>query len=308
MASQKTTLLKLDSITKTFGHTHAVSQASFSVDAGEVVGFLGPNGAGKSTTIRMIMQEIYPTSGSLELFGIGNSPAAHRHEAIGYLASDMTYEEGLTGEQYLSFVNHLRGGGHEDRIESLCHKLDANLHHRIRTLSRGNKQKIGLIAAVMHQPKLLIMDEPTSGFDPLMQNVFLDLIREHTSAGGGALISSHILSEIQHSADRVVFIADGKILGEQNIHTLLRESPLQIHLRFTSDSLAKTAYTKLTKIADLKLDDQSGDSLRATYRGEVQVLLKALATLKPDQCLIQEPELEEIFMQYYNKPTEKAAV
>ncbi len=159
----------------------------------------------------------------------------------------------------------------------------------------------------MHQPKLLIMDEPTSGFDPLMQQVFLDLIREHTAAGGGALISSHILSEIQHSADRVIFIADGTILGEQNIHTLLRESPLQVHLRFTSEELAKTAHTKLAKLDGFEADDIVGDSLRATYRGEVQVLLKTLATLKPDQCLIQEPELEEIFMQYYNKPTEKAA-
>ena len=274
------------------------------VRAGEVVGFLGPNGAGKSTTIRMIMQEIRPSSGSLQIFGEAHTSSAQRHKDIGYLASDMVYDEGLTGAQYLNYVNHVRGGHHQERIRELCKQLEANTTHRIRTLSRGNKQKIGLIAAVMHRPQLLVMDEPTSGFDPLMQQVFLDIVRAHIQAGGGALISSHILSEVQHLADRVIFIARGKILGEQNIRELLQTSPLQVNLRFNSAAQTKKAQTKLAGLDGITLQKAVEDRLQASYRGATGPLLAVLATLKPDHCLIQESELEEIFMQYYNQPTE----
>lgn len=300
MNTRKTILLNLSKVAKTYGRVQAVKKASFSVRTGEVVGFLGPNGAGKTTTIRMIMQETSPSQGKIELFGKSNTQSEVNHRDIGFLGSDMTYEEGLTGRQFLSLVNHIRGGTHQARIDELVQLLGANLTHTIRTLSRGNKQKIGLIAAVMHRPRLLIMDEPTSGFDPLMQRVFVDIIRDHTKAGGGALISSHILSEVQHLASRVLFISEGTILGEQNIHALLRESALRIYVTFSTPQRAKSSGSILAKLPGMAIESVHHDSIRATYQGNSAALLSALADLKPIQCLIQEPELEEVFMQYYN--------
>lgn len=297
-------LLQLKGVQKHFGRIAAVKNASFQVKAGEVVGFLGPNGAGKTTTIRMILQQIQPNAGVLKIFGRELLPSEHVNREIGFLGSDMAYEEGLTGRQYLEFVNSVRGGGNAQRMHDLAQRLDIDLSRRIRTLSRGNKQKIGLIAAVMHRPKLLIMDEPTSGFDPLMQQVFADLLREHTAAGGGALISSHILGEVQHTADRVVFIADGTVLGEQNVSDLLRDSPQNIQIRFATATAADRARAGLNKLNGLQIKPGKGPVVDATYRGATPVLLTKLAALKPTQCLIQEPDLEAIFMQYYSQPVE----
>lgn len=304
MVASSTPLLKLKHVRKKFGKLQAVRDASFQVLPKEIVAFLGPNGAGKTTTIRMILQNTHPNGGEISWFGKADLPSQIIHRDIGYLGSDMVYEDGLSVKQYLYFVDHIRGGGSISRITDLAHRLDIHLDRKIHTLSRGNKQKVGLIAAVMHQPKLLIMDEPTSGFDPLMQQVFADIMREHVAAGGGALISSHILSEIQHMAHRVVFIAEGTVLGEQSVHDLLRDSPQNIELHFSTQTSAEKARQSLRKLSGIQVNKGKSEAVTATYRGSVPTLLTKLSSLKPDQCIIREAELEEIFMQYYHKPTE----
>lgn len=298
-----TCLLKLKKVRKKFGKVQAVRDVSFQVNAKEIVAFLGPNGAGKTTTIRLILQQIYPNSGDIQIFGKSNLSSQDIMNEIGYLGSDMVYEAGLTGKQYLHFVDNIRGGGSMSRIANLADRLNIDLSRKIQTLSRGNRQKIGLIAAVMHQPRLLIMDEPTSGFDPLMQQVYAEIMREHVAAGGGALISSHILGEVQHLAQRAIFITSGSIIGEQNIRDLLRNSPQKLVLRFGNIGLADKARQSLSKLNGLQITHSKGETILASYRGVATPLLSKLTSLKPEQCTIREADLEEIFMQYYDHPT-----
>ncbi len=223
-------MLEVKNLSKQFGRFEAVKNANFAVDRGEIVGFVGPNGAGKSTTIDMILGLTKPEVGEILINSeiLTQKSAAKLHQKMGFLSTDMNLDRNLTGYEALAFFAHLRGDwtpAVKNNIKKLAVEINANLNKKIKKLSRGNRQKIGLIASIMNAPELLVMDEPTSGFDPIVQSEFIRLLKAHKAQGGSALISSHNLSEIAEICDRVVFIVGGRIVDNQSMNGLREKAP-----------------------------------------------------------------------------------
>src|SRR5664279_636987 len=177
-------ILAIKGVSKSFGQQPVLQDMELSVAPGEIFGFLGPNGAGKTTTINLILDILRPSSGTIELFGTSNRETTATHRRIGYLSGEMVLDDDITGRQYLMFASRTFGGDYTERVRELSERLKANLDIKIGNYSRGNKQKIGLIAALMHRPELLVLDEPSSGFDPLMQEEFISLMEEYRHGGG----------------------------------------------------------------------------------------------------------------------------
>lgn len=216
MSDQQPPLIEMTKATKRFGRFAAVSNVTFAVQSGEIVGFVGVNGAGKTTTISMIMGFIHPTEGSVALFGEPLTPAtAHRaHLRMGYAAGDMELPETLTGQQYLNFVMNQHGKMQPERLEELSAIFKPQLSKKIGSLSRGNKQKIALIAAFVNNPELVVLDEPTSGLDPIMQTAFLDLVRAEQIKGTTIFMSSHYLQEVAEVCSRVLLMKNGELVED----------------------------------------------------------------------------------------------
>ncbi len=289
-------VIELTNLTKNYGKSRGVTDISLSVPEGMVFGFLGPNGAGKSTTINTLVNFTHPTSGSIKIFGKDNIKYGQEiRKDIGFLSSDMALDSGLTGWQQLEYFGSLRGNFDKTYIKTLAKRLDCNLSRKIKTLSRGNRQKVALITALMHKPKLLLLDEPTSGLDPLIQAEFNKIILEHKTAGHTAFISSHVLSEVQELCDRVAFIRQGKIIADKTLDELAEAAPKQIRIICKDEKLA-SRLKKLSGVANLKA---SARHVSFTYTGSVNGLLKALATFDLEDLAIQEADLESTFMHYY---------
>ncbi len=300
-------VLLLDNVTKIFGSSTAVHEVSLAVKSGEVFGFLGPNGAGKSTTIRMILDVLRPTAGTITLFGEPSTNTTATHRRTGFLSGDMVIDENLTGRQYLDFVANVYGKDCSQRIDKLAELLQTNLKVKIGNYSRGTKQKIGLIAAMMHKPDLLILDEPTSGFDPLVQETFAGLIQHFRHRGGAVFMSSHVLSEVQELCDRLAFIKDGKIISVTTTSELTAQAAKRIKI-IADPGVLKAIHP--SHLQGFKLEPSAHPyELHATYRGDVHSLLQLLAMHQLRDVTIREPELEELFMHYYTDeaPTSKEA-
>ncbi|NIK59193.1 ABC transporter ATP-binding protein [Kribbella shirazensis] len=214
-------VIRTRNLTKRFGQRTAVDGLNLDVPSGVVLGYLGPNGAGKTTTVRLLAGLVCPTAGSAIVFGFD---AADRYDAlqrrIGYLPGDFAAYPELTGTQYLDYFAHLYGGVDRSRIQLLAQRFDLDLHVRIRTLSRGDRQKVGIVQAFMHDPDLLILDEPTTGLDPLMQREFHDLVRETRNAGRTVFLSSHVLSEVVAVADTVAILRAGRLVSVWPVQAL----------------------------------------------------------------------------------------
>ncbi len=221
-----TVVLQLTKVSKHFGNTQALRAVSFTVKKGEIVGFVGANGAGKTTTISMLLGFISPTQGEVRLFGqpVHPSSAHQLHTRIGYAAGDMELPAKLTGEQFLDFVGHQSKGSHEKRRKELVEKFKPQLDKKIGTLSRGNKQKVALIAAFMTSPELVVLDEPTSGLDPVMQEVFLQLVREARANGTTIFMSSHYLNEVADVCSRIILMRSGKVIRDLSAKEMLAGS------------------------------------------------------------------------------------
>lgn len=289
-------VLKLEGLTKTFGSSRGVSELNLEVEEGSIVGFLGPNGAGKSTTINMLMGYTKPTSGHAIVFdkNAWRDSVAIRAD-IGFLASDMALDASLTGEQILAYYGELRGNHPKAYIRELAKRLDCNLQRKIKTLSRGNKQKVALIAALMHKPKLLLLDEPTSGLDPLIQSEFNKIILEHKAEGRTAFISSHVLSEVQELCDRMVFIREGQIVANTTFAELTEAAPKQVKLK-SNDAKLATKLRSLKGVTNLRANKQH---VVFAYTGESMPLLECIHGHKLDDITIQDADLENLFMEYY---------
>ncbi len=293
-----TAILSLRGVTKRFGDKAAVADVDITVMSGEIFGFLGPNGAGKTTAIKLILDILRPTRGRIELFGLSNRLTTVTHRRLGYLSGEMVLDDDLTGRQYLLFVASSYGGNYDERIKVLAGQLEADLDVRIGNYSRGNKQKIGLIAAMMHQPELLILDEPSSGLDPLMQEVFIKLIQEYRAGGGTVFMSSHSLAEVQRLCDRVAFIRAGKLVGVAKIDGLNQTSAKKVVVTAGAKQLKELAH-RASILKGATVGETSGNALHLTYGGAMQPLLQLLAKYELEDLTIREPELEEIFMTYY---------
>jgi ABC-2 type transport system ATP-binding protein len=296
-------IVRAEELTKSYGENRGIVDVDFSVDAGEVFGFLGPNGAGKTTTIRLLLDLIRPSSGRLSIFGLDSrrdSVAIRRR--LGYLPGDLRLYERMTGRELLRFFGHLRGSDKISRGEQLAGRLDLDLGRQIKELSRGNRQKVGLLQAFLHDPDLLVLDEPTSGLDPLVQETFQDLVREVTERGGTVFLSSHVLSEVQQVADRVALIRDGRLLLVDTVENLRARSLTHVEVTF-SEPPPRDAFAAVTGVREL---ERHGDVVRFALEGEIDPLVKALARFHLRALDVHEADLEDIFMALYRGETPDA--
>ncbi|HEU4715525.1 MAG TPA: ABC transporter ATP-binding protein [Candidatus Saccharimonadales bacterium] len=296
MTSKTSPALKLSRLTKRYDSKHGIYDINLEVARGEVFGFLGPNGAGKSTTINTILDLLKPQEGTISVLGLDHHADMKKvHARLGYLSGDMETDPSLTGKQYLSYVANLRGGVDESIIDDLAYRLKSDLSAKIRHLSRGNRQKIGLIAALMHDPDILILDEPTSGLDPLIQAEFNAIIREHKERGKTTFISSHVLSEVQSICDRVGFIKEGKLVHVSTLKELMKSSLRNVTVHFAT-KVPREKIAKLKGVSNLRHED---GMLAFAFGGNMNELLQALAAHPIDNLQIAEPDLEDLFMNYY---------
>lgn len=292
------TAVKIQNLTKWYGHSRGIENVSLTINQGEIFGFLGPNGAGKTTAIRLMLDIIRPTSGKVQIFGMDSRLQSQAiHKRIGYLSGDIEMDTHLTGAQYINYMSNLRGGVPKKTINHFIDLLDCDTSKKIRHLSRGNKQKIGLVVALMDDPDLLILDEPTSGLDPIIQTQFNQIIKSLAKKGKTIFISSHILSEVQNTCNRVGFIKEGSLLNVEPLEHLIKKNfkNLKIVLRQKSD---QQQLKKLNNITSAKTD---GMVFTGKLHGNIDSLIKVLSQIKPHDVLIEEPHLEDLFMHYYQK-------
>jgi len=287
-------------LTKTFGDTAALEDLHLEVPAGSIFGYLGPNGAGKSTTMRLLMGLIRPTSGTATVLGL--DVVAEREEVqrrVGYLPGEFTAYRDLTGDQYLKFFASLRGGGHADAYELLAERFDLDLTRPMGTLSHGNRQKVGIVAAFMAEPELLVLDEPTQGLDPLVAHEFLELLREQRDAGRTVLLSSHVLSEVEEVADTVAIIRSGRLLHVAQIADLKVRARRRVELIF--GATAAPPADELRAVHNVVELTVTGSVVELVVEGSMAELLRVSAPHGIERVVSAELDLEGVFMRYYEQ-------
>lgn len=283
-------------LTKRYGNARGIEEVSLEVGAGEVFGFLGPNGAGKTTTVRTLLGLLRPTSGTAQIFGldIGRDSVAIRAR-LGNLPGDFDYEHRLTGQELLDYLGGLRGVKPDVRVAELAERFDAQLDRPLRELSRGNRQKIGLIQALFHEPELLIFDEPTTGLDPLMQEEFLRVVAEERARGATVFISSHDLDEVERVCDRVGVIRAGRLIAVERVAELTGKAYRHVRIEF-ADEVDRSEFDSLPGVRDVELD---GRTITFKAEGELDALVKAAARHRVRDLELRHASLEEIFIAYY---------
>ncbi len=295
----KTTIIELARLTKRYpGATvDALHDVSLRVDAGQIFGFLGPNGAGKTTTISLLVNLIKPTSGRITLFDKDIQQFGLESRArVGYLAGDMALDKALTGWQQLEYFGNLRGLFNKAYVRQLAERFDSDLKKKIKNLSRGNRQKIGLIAALMHQPELLILDEPTSGLDPLIQAEFNKIILERQKEGKTTFMSSHILSEVQELCDQLAIIRAGEVVSHNSLKDIVAAAPRIVTLSGDGAKNMREVVKNLDGTNNITHHDHS---ISFSFTGDINLLLQRLAKQRLRNVTIQNAELEDIFMSFY---------
>ncbi|MHB0976839.1 MAG: ABC transporter ATP-binding protein [Candidatus Aquicultorales bacterium] len=290
-------VVSTSSLTKYYGKQRGVVDLDIEILPGEVFGYLGPNGAGKTTTIRMLLDFIRPTRGDARVFGLDSHIHSQQiREDTGYLPGELMLYEKLTGLDTLRYFANLRGGVDWAFVQKLADRLDYDLSKHVRTLSRGNKQKLGLIQAFMHRPKLLILDEPTSGLDPLMQQEFYRLIKEVRGEGRTVLLSSHVMPEVEHICDRVGIIREGRLIAVKQIEELKAAALRRLEIHFAGP-VPKEAFEGLPGVRDVMVEN---GTLRCAAVGSLDAVIKAAAKFEVVNVVSQEPSLEDIFLTYYS--------
>lgn len=287
-----------DQLTKSYGSSRGIVDVSMTIEAGEVFGFLGPNGAGKTTTIRTLLDFIRPTAGRATVLGLDpHRDSVEIHRRVGYLPGEFSLYEHMTGRDYLGFFATLRGGVDQQVIDALAERLQSDLDTKIASLSHGNRQKIGLIQAFMHQPPLLILDEPTQGLDPIVQQTFHGLVLEAREAGQTVFLSSHVLPEVERVCDRVGIIREGRLIAVEDVGALKTHAVREIELHFAAP-VPTDAFADLPGIRDLEIH---GDVVRCTVSGSMDALIKAAARFEVIDIESHEPSLEDIFLTFYGR-------
>jgi ABC-2 type transport system ATP-binding protein len=293
-----TVVIQTEKLSKSYGSHRGIIDVDLTVERGEVFGFLGPNGAGKTTTIRVLLDLIRPTSGKASVFGIESSvdPIAI-HRRVGYIPGEFTLYDRLTGGQTIAYFANLRGGVDRAYQAALIERFDIDPTRRFKEYSKGNKQKIGLIIALQHRPELLVLDEPTSGLDPLVQQSFYSLVREAKAEGRTVFLSSHILSEVERTADRVAIIRDGQLVKVDSVEGLRDLAHHQVELRFTGP-VPVHAFQALPGVSDVSAEDHV---LRMRVSGPITPVVRAAAEYELLDFVSREPTLEETFLAQYGR-------
>jgi ABC-2 type transport system ATP-binding protein len=294
--------IETEGLTKWYGRHRGIEEVSFEVRSGEVFGFLGPNGAGKTTTIRTLLDLIHPTSGSARIFGLDSRRDSVAIRArLGNLPGDFGFGRETPGREAVKLLSRLRGVDGSDRAEELAERFRADLDRPLGQLSRGNRQKIGLILATFHRPELLILDEPTGGLDPLMQEEFLALVAEERERGCAVFLSSHELDEVQRVCDRVGIVRGGRLVAVERIDELLGKA----RRRFTvevQDPAGLERLRPLPGVADLEI---AGSRATFTATGDLDAVVRELAGHHVVDLEAAHPSLEQVFLGYYDEEEAK---
>ncbi len=297
-------VVSVEHLTRSFGKRRGVIDVGFELGRGEVFGFLGPNGAGKSTTIRLLLGMYRPTSGRMRVFGLDPArDSVSIHRRVGYLPGELALYPRLTGGQHLDRFAHARGLTERRYRDELAERFGAELDRPVQTLSKGNRQKIGIVAAFMHRPELVVLDEPTSGLDPLLQDEFAGLMRETVDDGRTVFLSSHELDEVQRVVDRLSIIKDGRIVVTDTVEGLRANAPRTIEFRFAH----RVEPGRFAGLDGVRVLTSDADRVVLALTGPVAPLLRVAAELDPVDMTARPADLDEMFLSYY-RPTEPADV
>ena len=293
-----TAVIEAEHLTKRYGAARGIEDVSICVQPGEVYGFLGPNGAGKTTTIRTLLDLLHPTSGRARLFGLDSHRDSARIRArLGNLPGDFTCEPRLTGDEFLRFCADARGMRGLETGPLLAQRFEADLDRRMGELSRGNRQKIGLIQALFHEPELLMLDEPTSGLDPLMREEFLAVVGEYRERGGTVFLSSHDLDEVERVCDRVAIIREGRLAAVEKVADLRGRAYHHVSIEFDTP-VGEAEFASIEGVSALEID---GAHVAFRVSGPLDPVVKAAARHTVIDMELTEPTLEEIFLTFYGR-------
>jgi ABC-2 type transport system ATP-binding protein len=289
-------VIEAEHLSKDYGGARGIEDVSITVERGEVYGFLGPNGAGKTTTIRTLLDLLHPTGGQALIFGLDSHNASREIRArLGNLPGDFTCDPRLTGREFLEFCADVRGLPGFGSGSGLAQRFEADLDRRIGDLSRGNRQKIGLIQALFRDPELLMLDEPTTGLDPLMQEEFLEVITDYRDLGGTVFLSSHDLDEVERVCDRVAIIRDGCLAAVEKVADMRGRAYHHVSIEFDAP-VDRAEFAQIPGVSELEVD-----RLRVSFKvsGALDPVVKAAARHTVIDMELTEPTLEEVFLTFY---------
>ena len=303
--NEPTYALETRALTKLYGKNVALRGIDLAVKPATIFGVIGPNGAGKTTTIRILLDIIRPSAGSAEV--LGQNPQAGGSELrrqIGYLPGELRLDGRLTGATLLRYYESISGPVAPGAIAALARRLDLDLDRQVRTLSKGNKQKLGLVQAFMHQPRLLVLDEPTSGLDPLVQQEFLAMVREARHNGQTVFLSSHVLSEIQQAADEVAILREGRIITVSDVDSLRETAVRKVRVGIAGASISsvQAAFAGIPQLSQLVVNDEDRVRVEATLEGDIDPFVKAIAGFTVSDLAVEEPDLEQSVLRLYSVP------
>lgn len=298
-------VIYISHLTKKYGDFTAVSDLSLDIPQGEIFGFLGPNGAGKTTTIRTVLDLIRPTEGSAAILGLDtHEHAVDLRRRVGYLPGELALYPDLSGKEILTYFANLRGGVDWTWVDELAERFEVDLARKAGALSSGNKQKVGIVQAFMSRPEVYLLDEPSTGLDPLMQQEFQALLREVTKAGATVFLSSHTLSEVERVADRVGFIREGLLVAIERMRDLREKALRRVSMQFAKPVKAKV----LSGVEGVREVEVDGVHATVTYEGAMTPLLKAAAAHEVLSLASSSVDLDEIFLTFYRGEANGASV
>jgi len=290
--------IETEKLTKSYGSARGIEEVTIAVEPGEVFGLLGPNGAGKTTIIRTLLDLLHPTGGSARIFGLDSHRDSVAIRArLGNLPGDFGFGKQASGREALALLARLRGVADRGRAEALAARFRADLERPLGELSRGNRQKVGLILALFHRPELLILDEPTGGLDPLMQEEFLAVVAEERERGATVFLSSHELNEVERVCDRVGIIRGGRLVAVERVAELLERTPRRVSVELTGDA----ELPDLNQLPGVSGVHRDGRSLRFEVAGPVDAVVKELARHELADLEFAPPTLEQVFLTYYEE-------
>jgi ABC-2 type transport system ATP-binding protein len=285
--------IRTEGLTKRFGDVLALDRLDLTVERGEIFGFLGPNGAGKTTTIRLLLQLILPTAGRAWIMGVPAADVTRAHPHLGYVSGDVALWPQLTGIEALHLLGNLSGGVDVSYRDELLERLDLDPSRRIRTLSKGNRQKVALVAALMHRPDVLLLDEPTAGLDPLKEAEFQQIVREAAARGQTVFLSSHILDEVEDVCTRVAILRSGRLVEVSTLDTLRHKDVTVFDVVFDGP------VPSFASVAGVVAEQPIDGGLRLSVAGNPRALLAELGRHPVVSLRSREPDLEEVFLSYY---------
>jgi ABC-2 type transport system ATP-binding protein len=299
-----TAAIQASGLSKDYGQRRGLFDLNLEVEEGEVLGYLGPNGAGKTTTIRLLMGLIHPTAGSANIFGLDcQREAVEIKRRVGYVPGELPQFGGLRGSEVVAYLAGLRHGVDQALVGQICKRFSLDLGQRFREYSRGNKQKLAILLGFMHRPRLLILDEPTGGLDPLNQQEFYAMVREARDAGTTVFLSSHILSEVEHVSDRVGIIREGRLVRSAKLGELHDIRFHQVEIQFGA-AVPVDAIRAAAGVDRVQVDDRR---VRCIVRGSFDPLMRALRDSQVINFSSHEPSLEEVFLTFYRADGELTA-